>query len=93
MTYNVTMMSQNIKKNTFLCRFMKLGILVEYKFLLKNINFYGQSVHFWSCDITKYEIYKIGHISVIFKDRDFWFGAKNSIKLCIEHFTILGVIK
>ena len=35
--------------------------------------FWGQSVHFWSCDITKYDICKIGHISVIFKDRDFWF--------------------
>ena len=39
-------------------------------------------MHFWSCDITKHEIYKIGHISAIFKDRDFWFGPKNSIKSC-----------
>ena len=38
-------------------------------------------------------IYKIGHISAIFGDRDFWFGPNNSIKLCAEHFTTLGVIK
>ena len=24
-------------------------------------------MHFWSCDITKHQIYKIGHISAIFK--------------------------
>ena len=43
-------------------------------------------MHFWSCDITKHRIYKIGHISAIFKDRDFWFGPKNSIKLCAERW-------
>ena len=80
---------------------MKLCILVAYKFLTKNLNFgvsqcisgHVISVHCWSCDITKHEIYKIGHISAIFKDRDFWFGPKNSIKLCAEHCTTLGVIK
>ena len=50
-------------------------------------------MHFWSCDIAKHEIDKICHISAIFKDRDFWFGPKNSIKLCTEHCTTLGVIK
>ena len=70
---------------------MKLCILVAYKFLIKKI--WGQSVHFWSCDITKHEIYKIGHISPIFNDRDFWFGPKNSIKVCAECYTTLGVIK
>ena len=72
---------------------MKLRILVAYKFLTKNLNFWGQSVHFWSCDITKHGIYKIGHISAIFKDRDFWFGPKNSIKVCAEYCNALGVIK
>ena len=72
---------------------MKLCILVAYMFLIKKNKFSGQSVHFWSRDITKHEIYKIGHISAIFKDRDFWFGPKNSIKLCAEHCTALGVIK
>ena len=72
---------------------MILCILVGYKFLIKNLNFVGQSVHFRSCDITKHGIYKIGHISAIFKDRVFWFGPKNSIKLCAEHCTALGVIK
>ena len=65
------------------------SIYVSYK----KFKFWGQSVHFWSCDIIKHEIYKIGHISAIFKDRDFWFGPKNSIKLCAEHCTTLGVIK
>ena len=50
-------------------------------------------MHFLSCDITKHGIYKIDHISAIFKDRDFWFGPKNSVKLCAEHFTILEVIE
>ena len=72
---------------------MKLCILVAYKFLIKKSKFWGQSVHFWSCDITKHEIYIIGRISAIFKDRDFWFGPINSIKLCAELFTTLGVIK
>ena len=72
---------------------MKVCILVAYKFLIKNFKFWGQSVHFWSCDITKHGIYKIDHISAIFKDRDFWFGPKNSIKLCSEYFTIFEVIE
>ena len=66
---------------------MKLCILVAYKYLTK------QSVHFWSCDIAKHGIYKIGHISAIFKDRDFWFGQNNSITLCEDHCLDLGVIK
>ena len=72
---------------------MKLCILVTCKFLTKKIKFLGQSVHFWLCDITKHGIYKIDHISAIFKDRDFWFEPKNSIKLCAEYFTILEVIE
>ena len=72
---------------------MILCILVGYKFLIKNLNFGGQSVHFRSYDITKHGIYNIGHISAIFKDRDFWFGPKNSIKLCAGHCTALEVIK
>ena len=72
---------------------MKLGILVAYEFLTKNKKIWGHSVHFWSCDITKHGIYKIGHISAIFKDRDFWFGSKNFIKLCAEYSTILEVIE
>ena len=72
---------------------MKLCILVAYRFFAKKIKFWVQPVHFWSCDITKHELYKIGHISAIFKDSDLWFGQKNSMKLCAENFTILGVIK
>ena len=60
--------------------------LVQDKKLTK-LTFWVQSVHFWSCDITKHGIYNI------FKDRDFWFGLKNSIKSCAEHFTTVGVIK
>ena len=72
---------------------MKLCILVGYKFLIKKIKFWGQSVHFRSCDITKHGIYTIGRISAIFKDKIFWFAPKNSKKLCTEHFNTLGVIK
>ena len=32
-------------------------------------------------------------VIAIFKERDFWFGPINSIKLCAEHFITLGVIK
>ena len=71
---------------------MKLCIFVAYKFLTKKLNF-GSVSTFSSCDITKHGNYKIGHISAIFKDRDFWFGPKNSIKLCAEHFTIFGINK
>ena len=72
---------------------MKLCILVAYKLLIIKFRFWGQSVHFWSCDIKKHGIYKIGHISAIFKGRDFWFGPKNSIELGAERCTTLGVIK
>ena len=72
---------------------MNLCTFVAYKFVIKKFKFWGQSVHFWSCDITKHEIYKICHISAIFKDRDFWFGPRNFIKLGTEHCTTLGVIK
>ena len=74
------MTSQNLKKIIFLPRMMKLCILVAYKFLIKNLNF-GVNQCISGHDIRKHEIYKIGHISAIFKDRDFWFGPKNSIKL------------
>ena len=47
-------------------------------------------MHFWSFDITIHEIYKIDHISAIFKDKDFWFRPKNSLILFAEHFTMFG---
>ena len=37
-------------------------------------------------------IYKIGHISAIFKDR-LLVWTKNSINSCAENFTMFGVIK
>ena len=72
---------------------MKLGILVAYKLLTKNINFGVTQCISGHVISKKHGIYKIGHISAIFKDRDFWFGPKNSIKLCAEYFTILEVIE
>ena len=72
---------------------MKLCILAAYKFLTKNLNFGVSQCISGQCDITKHGIYKICHISDIFKDRDCWFGPKNSIKYCAEHFTTLVVIK
>ena len=70
---------------------MKLGILLAFRFLTKN-----KILRVNQCipgHVISQHIYKIGHISAIFKDRDFWFGPKNSIKLYAEHFTIFGVIK
>ena len=70
---------------------MKLCILVAYRFLIKNLNFRVNRCISGHVINTKHGIYKIGHISAIF--RDFWFGPKYSIKLCAEHFTILEVIE
>ena len=72
---------------------MKLGILVGYKFILKNFNFGVNQCISGHVILQNTKFIRLALISVIFKDRDFWFGAKNSIKLCTEHFTILGVIK
>ena len=30
----------------------------------------------------------IGHISAIFKDKDFWFGPKTFLKLCTETVSV-----
>ena len=94
MTFKVTATSQNLKKIIFLPRLMKFCILVAYKSLIKNLNFgVNRCISGHVILQNKHEIYKIGHISAIFKDRDFWFGPKNSIKSCVEHCTALGVIK
>ena len=93
MTFKVTVTSQNSKKIIFLPRLMKLCILVAYKFLAKNLNFWVSQCISAYVIITKHGIYKIAHISAIFKDRDFWIGLKNSIKLRAEYFTILEVIE
>ena len=47
---------KKVKKILFLPRSRKLYILVVYRFLIKN-KLWIQSVHFWSCDITKHGIY------------------------------------
>ena len=49
---------------------MKLCILVGYKLLIKNFNFGVHQCISGHVDITKHGIYKTGHISPIFKDRD-----------------------
>ena len=74
---------------------MKVCILVAYKFLIKKLNFgVNQCISGYVISQNKEFIrLNIGHISAIFKDRDFWFGPKKSIKLCAEHLTSLGVIK
>ena len=70
---------------------MKLCILVAYMFLIKKLNFGVNQCT--SGHVISQNMEYIGHISAIFKNRDFWFGPKNSIKLCAEHFTARGVIK
>ena len=72
---------------------MKVCILVACKFLIKNLNFgVNQCI---SGHVILQNMKFIGFVisQAIFKDRDFWFGPKNSIKLCAEHCTTLGVIK
>ena len=91
MTFIGKKLRHKIKRNFFLPRLMKLCILVAYKFFMKKLNFgFNQCI---SGHVISHVIYMICHISTIFKDRDFWFGPKNSIKLCAENFTILGVIE
>ena len=67
----------------FLPRLMKLCILVVYK---------DQSVHFWSCDITKHGVYELT-ISQPFLKLETSGLEQKSIKLCAEHCTVLGVIE
>ena len=91
MTFIGEKLHHKIKKKLFLPRFMKLCIFVAYKFLTKNLNFgVNQCI---SSHVIIQSIKFIGHISAIFKDRDFWFGPNNSIKLFAEHCTTLGVIE
>ena len=68
---------------------MKLCILVAYKFLIKNLNFGVNRCISGHVILQNMKFIRLA----IFKDRDFWFGPKNSIKLCAEHCTTLGVIK
>ena len=68
-------------------------ILVAYKFLIKNLNFGVNQCISGHVILQNMKFIRFRHTSAIFKDRDFWFGPKNSIRLCTEHCTTLGVIK
>ena len=72
---------------------MRLGILVAYKFLTKNINFGVTKCISGHVISQNMEFIRLAISQPVFKDRDFWFGPKNSIKLCTEYFTILEVIE
>ena len=71
---------------------MKVCILVGYKFFIKNLNF-GVNQCISGHVILQYMKFIRFAISQPFLKIDFWFGPKNSIKLCTEHCTTLGVIK
>ena len=73
---------------------MKLCILVAYKFLIKN-KFWGQSVHFWSCDVTKLnlEFIRLAITQPFLKIETSGLDKKNSIKLCAERCNTVGVMK
>ena len=72
---------------------MKLGILVAYKFLTKNLNFGASQSISGHVIPQNMEFIRLAISQVIFKDRNFWFGPKNSIKLCAEHCIAFGVVK
>ena len=72
---------------------MKLCIFVAYKFLIKKFNFGVNRCIYGHVILQNMKFIRLAHISAIFKDRDFWFKIKHSIKLCAEHCTTLGVIK
>ena len=64
---------------------MKLCILVAYKFLIK-LNF-----GVFQCISGHVILQNMKFIKLaILKDRDFWCGPKNSIKLFAEHCNTLG---
>ena len=72
---------------------MKLCILVAYKFLIKNLNFGVNQCISGHVTLQNMKFIRLAISQPFFKDRDFWFGPNNSIKLCAEHCTTLGVIK
>ena len=72
---------------------MKLCILVACKFLTKNLNFGVSQCISGHVISQNMEFIRLAISQPFFKDRDFWFGPKNSIKLCAEYFTILEVIE
>ena len=87
------MTSQNLKKNIFLPRLMKLGILVAYKFLTKNINFGVTQCISGHVISQNMEFIKLAISQPFLKIETSGLDQKNSIKLCAEHFTILEVIE
>ena len=82
------MTSQNYKKK-FLSSLMKLGISVGYKFLVENLNFGVNQCISGHVISQNMEFIRLAISQPLFKDRDFWFGPKNYIKLCTDHFTTL----
>ena len=72
---------------------MKLRILVAYKFLIKNLNFGVNRCISGHVILQNMKFIRLAISQPFFKDRDFWFGPKNSIKSCAEHCTTLRVIK
>ena len=72
---------------------MKLGILVAYKFPTKNINFRVTQCISGHVISQNMEFIRLAISQLFLKIETFWFGPKNSIKLCAEHFTILEVIE
>ena len=72
---------------------MKLCILVACKFLTKKFNFRVSQCISGHVISQNMEFIRLTISQSFFKDRDFWFGPKNSIKLCAEYFTILEVIE
>ena len=72
---------------------MKLCILVGYKFLIKNLNFGVNQCIYGNVISQNVEFIRLAISQSFLKIETSSLDKKNSIKLCAEHFTTLGVIK
>ena len=75
MTFIGKKVHHNINKKP---RLMKLCILVAYKFLTENLNFGVSQCISGHVISQNMEFIRLAISQPIFKDRDFWFGPKNS---------------
>ena len=72
---------------------MKLCILVGYKFLIKKISFWGQSVHSGHVLSQNMEFIRVAISQPFLNLETSGLNQKNSIKPYAGHFTTLGVIE
>ena len=72
---------------------MKLCILAAYKFLIKNLNFGVNQCISGHVILQNMKFIRLAISQPFLKIETAGLDQKNSIKLCAEHCTTLGVIK